>query len=89
MKRSYLEVIAEIREAVGGRERIMLMNSLGYSSLSLMPSYDGTFSEGRCVFIPLYWPPNYKLCTSNSMSEPTSHLSKLAAWVAIAHFHKA
>ena len=48
--RSYLEVIAEIREAVGGRERIMLMNSLGYSRLrlSLMPSYEyynGTFSD--------------------------------------------
>jgi hypothetical protein len=27
----------------------MLMNSLGFSSLSLMPSYDGTFSEGRQI----------------------------------------
>ena len=25
------------------------MNSLGFSSLSLMPSYDGTFSEGRQI----------------------------------------
>ena len=27
----------------------MLMNSLGFSSLSMMPSYDGTFSEGRAI----------------------------------------
>ena len=45
LKRSYLEVIAGIREVVGTKF-VMLMNSLGYSSLSFMPSYDGTFSEG-------------------------------------------
>ena len=44
MKRSYLEVIAKLRAAVG-TTKVMLMNSLGYSSLSMMPSYDGTFSR--------------------------------------------
>ena len=48
MKRSYLEVIAKLRAAVG-TTKVMLMNSLGYSSLSMMPSYDGTFSEGRAI----------------------------------------
>ena len=32
-----------------GTERVMLMNSLGFSSLSFMPSFDGTFSEGRQI----------------------------------------
>ena len=48
MKRSYLEVIAGTRQALG-TGKIMLMNSLGYSSLSFMPSFDGTFSEGKAV----------------------------------------
>lgn len=48
MKRSYLEVIEKVR-GVFGTEKVMLMNSLGFSSLSFMPSYDGTFSEGRQI----------------------------------------
>ena len=48
MKRSYLEVIRGIR-ATMGREGVMLMNTLGYSSLSMMADYDGTFSEGRAI----------------------------------------
>jgi hypothetical protein len=40
---------ARFVEGVFGSEKVMLMNSLGFSSLSLMPSYDGTFSEGRQI----------------------------------------
>ena len=45
MKRSYLDVMSAVRHEIGANH-VMLMNSLGYSSLSFMPSYDGTFSEG-------------------------------------------
>ena len=40
MKRSYLEVIAGIRGALG-TSKVMLMNSLGYSSISFMKDIDG------------------------------------------------
>jgi hypothetical protein len=37
------EVIEGMRTVLG-RSKVMLRNSLGYSSLSMMPDYDGTFS---------------------------------------------
>jgi hypothetical protein len=40
LKRSYIEVIGRIREAIS-ESRVMLMNSLGYSSISFMKDYDG------------------------------------------------
>ena len=46
LKRSYLEVIGGIR-GVLGTDKVMLMNSLGYSSISFMKDIDGTFSEGK------------------------------------------
>jgi hypothetical protein len=80
MKRSYLEVIEKIRD-VFGKEKVMLMNSLGYSSLSLMPSYDGTFSEGRQInavgllgaggMVNIMWTSNNKECCPD---EPHSDL---------------
>jgi hypothetical protein len=48
LKRSYLEVIAGIREVIGS-SKVMLMNSLGYSSISFMKDIDGTFSEGKAI----------------------------------------
>eukprot|EP01051_Picozoa_sp_SAG22_P007710 SAG22_NODE_552_length_9177_cov_15.661489_4_plen_490_part_00 len=74
MKRSYLEVIEKIR-GVFGAEKVMLMNSLGYSSLSMMPSYDGTFSEGRAInavgilgaggMVNIMWTSNNLECCPN------------------------
>lgn len=46
LKRSYLDVIAGIR-GVLKTDKVMLMNSLGYSSISFMKDIDGTFSEGK------------------------------------------
>eukprot|EP00656_Telonema_subtile_P046598 TRINITY_DN5308_c0_g2_i1.p1 TRINITY_DN5308_c0_g2~~TRINITY_DN5308_c0_g2_i1.p1 ORF type:complete len:204 (+),score=49.38 TRINITY_DN5308_c0_g2_i1:219-830(+) len=50
----------------------MLMNSLGYSSISMMEHYDGTFSEGKAVnavgllgaggTVNILWTTNYAEC---------------------------
>ena len=48
LKKSYIKAISAIRQ-VFGDQRIILMNSLGYSCISLMVGIDGTFSEGRQV----------------------------------------
>jgi hypothetical protein len=69
-----LEVIAKIRDVLG-RGNVMLMNSLGFSSLSMMPSYDGTFSEGRAInavgllgaggMVNIMWTSNNMECCAN------------------------
>ena len=47
LKRSYLEVISGLR-AVLGRERIMLMNSLGYSSAKALMFERATLIKMHC-----------------------------------------
>ncbi len=47
-KKSYTQVIHECRKTLGN-DKIMLMNTLGYSMISMMKSYDGTFSEGKAI----------------------------------------
>lgn len=52
MKRAYIKTMSDIRDMlVDGRgdENIMLINTFGYSMLSLMGPYDGSFSEGKAV----------------------------------------
>ncbi len=49
LKLAYLAVTSSLRAAMtdSGRSLVMLMNTVGYSCLSFMQPFDGTFSEVR------------------------------------------
>merc|ERR1712194_863813 len=47
IKKSFQDITVEMRGVLGNK--IMLINTLGFSRLDFMRPFDGTFSEGKAV----------------------------------------